>query len=129
MNEKGIGSETISEGVADTSNGDREEQNGSMQALLSSDGAGGFTIQPYQDGKPAGDPQPAKSLDEAMQSVSGIIGEGGESPAPESSELAPEEAPMPEDVEMANYMESQGTRPRKAPSWDQYRSGGNPLAK
>jgi hypothetical protein len=88
-----------------------------------------------------GDPMPAASIDEAMKGISDMLGTGasenpdqagdaGAGANPDAAgDAAPESDAPPENSDAEAYRARQGTRPKKAPKWDEYTSGGNPLAK
>lgn len=113
------------------------------QVMITAEDDGTFTVQPMSNGQPAGDPMPAKSIDEAMQGASDALGattnaqegsqdeEAGESPDTEAQEDASGE-PAPDaglEEAKARYASKRGTRPKTPPSFGDYLTGGNPMAK
>jgi hypothetical protein len=106
---------------------------------------GTFDVQPMTDGQPTGDPVPADSIDTAMQSAQDALNPtGGDQRSADDTGALPAEGSADEsagdatgastdeaalDDAKAKYAQKRGTRPKTAPSWEDYANGGNPMAK
>ena len=119
------------------------------EVMLTAKADGTFTIQPMEGGQPQGDPIPAQSFDDAIQSVQDSLGLGseekGENPMEEAGESSAqetaEEGQEPPDGGLggdtnpdleeakAMYAKKKGTRPAQKPGWSDYLTGSNPMAK
>ena len=142
MDDKGMTGDTMGAGTPPTDPAASDQgADGKKQVLITDNGDGSFTVQPMAEGQPAGDAVPAKSLDEAMQSATDTLGGGtnpdqagdaGAAPNPDAGadlggEVSPTD-PAAADA-IAEYKNRQGTRPKAPPSWKDYSTGSNPLAK
>jgi hypothetical protein len=124
------------------------------QVLITDNGDGTFDVQEMQDGQPVGDATTASSVDDAFKGIRDTLGAvsgseppktgpeaenalaGATEPSVEQSSDNTEvgsgvpEAGMESDAEAkAKYAQKRGTRPKTAPSWSDYTTGGNPTAK
>jgi hypothetical protein len=124
---------------------------GLKQVMITAKADGSFDVQPMQDGQPVGDPNPAASIDDAMQGAQDALGVSGgdqganpdqagdqgtgDNPdatgdtvaANDQSAVSPDDQAAMEDAKK-KYAQKRGTRPKTPPTWGDYQSGGNPAA-
>ena len=123
---------------------------GLKQVMITAKDDGTFDVQPMQDGQPAGDPTPAGTIDEALQGATDALGAGqgaeganpdqagdngagvnpdsaGDAGQADQGAVSPDDQAAMEDAKK-KYAQKRGTRPKIAPNWNDYQSGGNPAA-
>ena len=133
------------------------DQSALTGVLISDNGDGSFNVTQLQDGQPQGEATPAASIDAAMQAATSVlsgVSNGGDTNTPSDASANPDAsgdagqgvnpdasgdqgatspaddaAAGASDDAKAQYAKKRGTRPKTAPSWSDYMTGGNPTAK